>query len=149
VAKSKYEDMVKPRLAEIEIWLRNGLTELQVAHNLGVAKSTFETYKRLYPDFLAVIKKGRRPFLIEIENALAKAALGFEYEETETSIRDEDGKQIRTVKKIKKYNPPHVGACAILLKNKDKENWSDNPQMVDLRRQLLEFEREKFKDGKW
>lgn len=149
MAKSKYPDMVKPRFPEIRAWLEAGLTERQIAKNVGVSKATFETYKHKYPDFLALIKKGRATLVREVENALVKRALGFEYVEISTEIKDDDGRDIHSIKKVTKYYPPDVGACAILLKNKDRENWSDNPQMIELRRQMLELEKQKFKETQW
>lgn len=150
MAKSKYPDLVQPRFPEIRAWLEAGLTERQVAKNLGICKTTFESYKQRYPDFLDLLKKARAVIVKEVENALTKRALGFEYEEIETEIKQVgEGKELKSIRKVTKYYPPDVAACAILLKNKDPKNWTDNPQMVDLRRQMLEFEREKFKDGKW
>lgn len=43
--KSKYETNVLPRFEEIEAWCRDGLSEEQIAHNLGIAYSTFKVYK--------------------------------------------------------------------------------------------------------
>ena len=149
MAKSKYEPAIKPRFFEIQHWLKIGLTERQVAKNLGISKTTIETYKHKYPDFLNLIKAGRKPFIEDVKNALAKRALGFEYNEIETQIKDEDGRQVKTIRKVTKYCPPDVGACAIILKNMDRENWSDNPAMLELRRQMLEFEKQKLKDQTW
>ncbi len=149
VAKSKYAPYVLPRFQEIQAWLEAGLTERQIARNLGVSKTSFETYKRKYPDFLALIKKGRGGLVRELENALVKRALGYEYIEEKTYIRTEGGKQVQYVERTRKHMPPDVAALAILLKNKDKENWADNPQMVDLRRQMLELEKRKVELAQW
>jgi hypothetical protein len=40
-----------------------------------------------------------------------------------------------------------VGACAILLKNKDRGNWSDNPMKLEIERELLEL-RKKIEEEK-
>lgn len=153
MAKSKYESHVLPRFEEIRTWLEAGLTERQVATNLGVSRSSLETYKHKYPDFLVIIKRGRRALLRELENALVKRALGYEYVEEKTYIKSDgegaDRREVKYVERTKKHMAPDVGALAILLKNKDRENWTDNPQMVELRRQMLELEREKFRQTQW
>jgi len=141
MAKSKWPQ-VQDKLILVEKWCRDGLTELQIAGNLGISKTTMEDYKKNYPDFLAAIKKGKEPFIAEVENALAKRALGFEYEETRTYIKYEDGKEVKYQERSKKYYPPDVAACSILLKNKDRGNWSDNPMKTDMERELLEFKKE-------
>lgn len=146
---SKYNDLVKSRFYDIEQWLEKGLSEAQIIKNLGVSKSSFENYKHSHMDLLNLLKRGRMHLVEEVENALVKRALGFEYEETETQIKDDGGKQIRHVKKIKKYCVPDVGACAILLKNKDRDNWTDNPAMLNLKREMLEFEKQKLKESGW
>lgn len=138
IAKSKWPQ-VKDRLILIEKWARDGLTELQIAKNLGISKSTMEDYKNQHPDFYASLKKGKQPFIAEIENALAKRALGFEHTETKTYIKLENGKEVKYQEHTKKYYPPDVAACSILLKNKDRGNWSDNPMKLDMEREFLEF----------
>ena len=39
MAKSKWETHVKDRLLEVEGWARSGLTDEQIAKNLGIAYS--------------------------------------------------------------------------------------------------------------
>ena len=82
MAKSKWPQ-VKDKLMLVEKWKRDGLTELQIAINLGISKATLEEYKKQHPDFLDAIKKGKEIFITEIENALATypgAALGTEWD---------------------------------------------------------------------
>jgi len=147
MAKSKYPD-AKTKLLLVEKWARDGLSEKQIATNLGICKSTMEDYKKRHPDFLAALKKGKEPFLAEVENALAKRALGFEYTEEKTYIKKNDDGTTTQYKEIAtKYYPPDVAACSILLKNKDKDEtgkskWSDNPGKLDLEREMAEFKKE-------
>jgi transcriptional regulator with XRE-family HTH domain len=147
MAKSKWPQVQK-RLSLVEKWCRDGLTEKQVAKNLGISETTLYEYKNRYPEFVKAINKGKEPFIAEVENALAKRALGFEYEESKTYIKQgKDGEQIRYTEKTKKYQPPDVAACFIILKNKDKDEngkfkWSNNPAKVDLEKEMLEFKKE-------
>jgi transposase len=141
MAKSKWPQ-VQERLELVKKWCRDGLSEKQIATNLRISPSTMETYKKKHPELLEALKKGKEPFLAEVENALAKRAIGFEYEETKTYIKYEEGKEVRYTEKTKKYQPPNVAACSILLKNKDRGNWSDNPQKLDMDRELLELKKE-------
>jgi len=61
----------------------------------------------------------------EVERALLSAALGGEYVEEEITI-DSRGRR-STKRKIKKV-APNANAALSYLQNKDKENWSPNPQ---------------------
>ena len=73
---------VKKQLSAIENWARQGLTELQIAKNLGIGVSTLSEYKVRYSELADALKNGKAVIVSEIENALVKKALGFSYEET-------------------------------------------------------------------
>ena len=120
-------------------WARDGLTEEQICKNLSISKSTMNEYKKQHQDFLNALKKGKEVAITEVENALYKRALGYDFEEVKTSIRMIDGKETKYTEKTRKHIPPDVGACAILLKNKDRGNWSDNPMKIDLEREFFEL----------
>lgn len=79
--RSKYHTHVEPKLFEIECWARDGLIDEQIAKNLGVAYSTFRTYINKFPALSAALKKGKEIIDYEVENALLKRALGYEFEE--------------------------------------------------------------------
>jgi hypothetical protein len=137
MSKSKWPD-VREKLPLVEKWARDGLTEAQICKNLGVSVQTLYDYKKLYPELVESLKKGKEVLITEIENALVKRALGFSYEETKISIRQVEGREVKFTEKTTKYQPPDVAACSILLKNKDKERgWSDNPQKLALEREIF------------
>jgi hypothetical protein len=138
MAKSKWPD-VKERLAEIEQWCKDGLTEEQICENLGIGTSAFNNYKLRHEELKVAIKKGRQVLVTQIENALVKRALGFNYEETKVSIRTVDGREVKFTEKSTKYQAPDVAACSLLLKNKARDQgWSDNPQKLQLDREIFE-----------
>jgi predicted transcriptional regulator len=142
MAKSKWPQ-VETRLELVEKWARVGLSDKQIAKNLGISESLIYVYKKEHPDFLESLRRGRESFLAEVENALIKRALGVHYSESKIYIEETDGEVTRYVEKSEKYLPPSVGACSILLKNKDSGNWSNNPAQEDLERERLELEIEK------
>ncbi len=148
MAKSKWP-MVEAKLMLVQKWCRDGLAEDQIATNLGIAVSTLNDYKHKHPEFLEALKKGKEVFITEVENALAKKALGFYYEEEKTYIKQEDGKDVRYKEVTKKYQPPDVAACSLLLKNKDRGNWSDNPMKLDLDREMAEWRKKNESMKMW
>lgn len=128
---SKYETHVEPRFLEIEKWLRDGLSEEQIAKNLNIAYSTLRVYKDKFPALSAVFKKGRTAQIAEVENAFFKSATGYLYEEEQAfKIRDEDGFEKIEVVTVTKYKPPETAAAIFFLTNKDPENWANNVHMV-------------------
>ena len=120
--------MEQDSLLMVEGWARQGLTDEQIAKNIGISKSTFYDWLKKFPDISNALKKGKAPVDFEVENALLKRALGFEYEETETIIEEVDGKQKKRIKKIKKVALPETSAAIFWLKNRKPEQWRNvNP----------------------
>lgn len=138
MAQSKWPQ-VEDKLLLIEKWARDGLTELQIANNLGISKTTMEEYKKKYPNLKAALKKGKKIIIAELENALIKKALGYDYEEKKVYTKTEDGVTTTYTEITKKHQPPDTGALFGLLKNKDPENYADNPQLLEIKRQELEL----------
>ncbi|SPF40769.1 conserved hypothetical protein [Candidatus Desulfosporosinus infrequens] len=142
IAHSKWPQ-VQEQLILVERWARDGLTEIQICKNLGISVTALNKFKKQHVELVQALKKGREIAITEVENALFKKALGITYEEIKTSIRMVDGVETKFTEKTRKYLPPDVAACSILLKNKDKERgWSDNPQKLALERQIFEFNKE-------
>lgn len=147
--KSKYETHVKPYLQQIEEWYQD-LDEQQIAvERLGIAVSTFENYKKKYPELREALKKGRQHLVGELKASLKKKAKGFYYEETKTSIREEGGKRIQVVEKYKKYAQPDTGAIHLLLKNYDPTWTNDDQTTIDLKREQLELAKQKAENDNW
>jgi hypothetical protein len=147
--KSKYETHVKPYLCQIEESYKD-LDEQQIAvERLGIAVSTFENYKKKYPELREALKKGRQYLVGELKASLKKKAKGFYYEETKTSIRQEGGKEVKIVEKYKKYAQPDTGAIHLLLKNCDPAWTNDDQTTIDLKREQLEIARQKAENDNW
>lgn len=100
-----------------------GLTDEQIAKNMGVNKTTLYDWMKKFPDISNSIKKGKAPIDFEVENALFKRAIGYEYEEVETIIEEIDGKQRKRIKKIKKVALPETSAMIFWLKNRKPKEW--------------------------
>ena len=147
--KSKYDTLVKPRFDDILKWLRNGATEKQIYQNLGINEATFYRYKAEKSEFCEVLKKGQESLVEQLRGALIKKALGFEYTETKRFTKIENGKQVQTIEETKKQSLPDVAAANLLLKNYDKENWSNDPRSDDFKREELEMKKKIFDKENW
>lgn len=126
--KTLYDPNNFPLLAEG--YARNGLNDIQIAKNLGISKSVFYEYIEQYVEFRDALKRGRKPVDIEVENALLKRALGYDYEEKSTEVdvsgQGSNAQAIPTkIKTTKKHVPADVGAIAFWLKNRKKSEWKD------------------------
>ena len=117
------EWLEKDKLILLEGWARDGLTDEQIAKNIGINRTTLYDWKKKETNIADALKKGKEVIDFEVENALLKRALGYEYEE-ETY---ENG--ILT-KKVKKQVPPDTTAQIFWLKNRKKEQWREKVEVV-------------------
>ena len=120
---SKYEEWInnneiQDKLILVEGWSRDGLTQQQIADNLGINVDTLIEYKKKYPDFSEALKKGKEVVDIEVENALLKRALGYKYDE----VTYENGVE---TKRVTKEVQPDTTAQIFWLKNRKPKNWKD------------------------
>lgn len=106
------------KLGLVECWKRDGLTDEQIARNLGVSKHTLIKWKKNIPDFLDAIKKGKEVSDYELENALHKRAVGYYYEEETVTNKGE-------VVKIKKYEHANPTSLIFALKNRLPHKYRD------------------------
>lgn len=132
IAKGKYQEWLQQdNLTMIEGWARQGLTNEQIAKNIGVNVDTFYTWLKKYPEISESLKKGKAPVDFEVENALYKRAVGFEYEETETLIEEVNGETKKKVKRIKRTALPDTSAIIFWLKNRKPEQWRKMNPVVE------------------
>lgn len=149
MAKSKWP-LIQEKLGQIEQWTKDGLSEIQIIRNLGVGKTTWEVYKKEHNELAEVLKKGREVQIKEVENSLYKNATGFYYYVEEAyKVKDTDGNERLEKISVKKFKAPETGAICFFLKNKDKANWTDNPQMMDLKREELDVRKSAAEFKEW
>ncbi len=123
----KYRDWITEEgLLKIEGWARDGLTDEQISHNIGIHPSTLYEWQKKYPKISEALKRGKEVIDRQVENALLKRALGYEYEEVKQIIeKDENGKDRKRIEKITKYVPPDTTAQIFWLKNRKPHEWRD------------------------
>ena len=77
MAKGKYQEWLEEdNLIKLEAWARNGLTDEQLANNIGINVATLYTWKNKYSEINDALKRGKEVVDIEVENSLLKAAKG-------------------------------------------------------------------------
>lgn len=134
--------MTDDGLLRIHGWAREGLTDEQISHNMGISRFTLQEWQKRFPVISATLKAGKAPVDIEVENALLKRALGYEYEEVTTEIEeiptkkfDKDGNPVFTqkkhIRKTKKLVLPDTTAQIFWLKNRRPDKWRDRPIEVE------------------
>ena len=73
---AKYEYWLTPEgLLLLEGWARDGLTDEQIANNIGISRSTLAVWKKKYEDISDTLKKGKEVVDYQVENALLRNAI--------------------------------------------------------------------------
>lgn len=107
--KSKAEKwLTEKSLSIIAGWCRQGLSDEQIANNMGIDDSTLYRWKKKYHEFCECLEENKDIADLEVENALFKRATGYVTEEVTYSL-DETGNLI-PVKKVQKEVVPDVTA---------------------------------------
>lgn len=131
MAKGKYQEWLEPEgLLKIEGWARDGLTDEQIANNIGISVSCLNNWKNKYVEILESLKRGKEVIDRQVENALLKRALGYEYTETTREYIPELD-EMKTTKKVTKQVAPDTTAQIFWLKNRKPEKWRDKQEYED------------------
>ena len=122
MAKGKYEYWLTPEgLIKLEGWARDGLTDEQIATNMGIAAKTLYRWKETHCQICQCLKKGKEVVDYEVENALLKRALGYTVKEEKLT---KDGEVVELEREV----PGDVTAQIFWLKNRKPDVWRDKPE---------------------
>lgn len=148
IAKGKYQEWLTPDgLTMLEGLARDGLTDELICKKIGIGARTFYEWMERFPQMAQAIKKGKAPVDIQVENALLKRALGYDYEETITEVEElAGGRQKKHIRKVTKHMPADTTAQIFWLKNRKPERWRDKVEQVqtvgnELLESLMQLER--------
>lgn len=152
MGRSKYFTHVEPNLDKVLKWAKDGLSEKQIAKNLDIAYSTFREYKNKHSALSALLKKGKENANKEVENALFKKALGYEYEEvTKELVTDENtgAQNLKVVKSVTKIVHPDTTAMIFWLKNRMPDRWKSDPHKVKIDEEILKLRQQELELKGW
>ena len=141
MAKGKYEYwLTEDGLLLLSAWARDGLTDEQIAKNMGITRKTLAEWKKRYGDICDALKKGKEVVDIIVENALFQKAVGI----TKTVLKPikvkevlyEDGKRISEKEHIEYaeeevFIPPDTTAQIFWLKNRKPDVWRDKQKEIE------------------
>ena len=130
MAKGKYQKWLEPEgLLKIEGWARDGLTEKEIADNMGIAYSTLREWKEKYPALSAPLKEGKDVPDRRAENALFKRVVGCKIAEETINYGPDD--EVLSRKVVIKELPPEPGAIKMWLKNRMPEKWREADREIN------------------
>lgn len=155
MAKSKWDE-IKNKLETVEMWASMGLSETQIAFNLGISKDTFYRYKKEQSDFSDTLKRGKNIADFKVENALYKKATGYKITETVAAkvkdiYYDDKGNKCQKERldtvEVEKEVPADIQAIKFWLVNRKQGKWKDNPTKAEIDKALLELKKKESENG--
>ncbi len=118
-----YESLgISKRLKEVTKWKIQGLSNIQIAKNLGISEPVFYEYLLRYQEFREAIEKGKIKMITELENAAFKSATGHTITEKKIE-QDATGETKVTI--TEKYIPPNPAQNIFMLKNLMPKQYKD------------------------
>ena len=124
---AKINDWLEPdKLILLEGWARDGLTEEQIAKNIGISRQSLWKWKEKEVDILNALKKGKEVVDIEVENALLKKALGYTITLHKQKVT-KDGDVVDIEEEV--HIAPDTTAQIFWLKNRRKAQWRDKVEV--------------------
>jgi len=103
-------------LIYLEGLARKGLTDEQIAQTMNIAKSTLWVWCNENRTLRDAILRARAWQIHEVENAMYKCAMGYEYSEEQVT---KDGDVVL----VTRYAPPSIEAQKFILANRAKGQW--------------------------
>ena len=137
MAKGLYEEWrTEENLIRLQGWARDGLTNEQIAHNMGIRAGTLYEWIKRFADIAEALKKSKEVADYEVENALYMKALGFcteimkPYKVKKVVYDEKTGRKLKEYEEIEYakeevYVPPDTTAMIFWLKNRKPQVWRD------------------------
>ena len=152
-ARSKYETCVKSHLKWVNEQVRKGVTEENIAQELGISVASLNNYRNKYPEFAEALSKDKgADVLQDLINAGIEAAKGQTKTNKQTIYeRDENG-QLQAVKIIENevYIPPNASLNQFYVKNFGKDKgFTADPLDYELKKAKAKAEEELLKAKNW
>lgn len=143
MARAKYQEWINDpdKKTLLSGWARKGLSDQQIAKNIGISRSTLNEWRKKYPDISDTLKKGKEVADAEVENALYLKCIGHKVQLKKTfkvkKIEYNDaGKKIKEEENLETgedevYIPLDTKAIIFWLTNRMREDWKErqNTQM--------------------
>lgn len=141
MAKSKVDYwLTDDGLTLLKGWARDGLTDEDIANNIGIVPSTLYEWKKRHSEISESLKKYKEIPDYTVENSLYKRANGFTKTYTTEKVT-KDGDVVSYKKTI--YYPPDTTAIIYWLNNRKPKQWrnkqdKDNTDALEKLDKLLE-----------
>ena len=140
--------IIEENIEQIKEWKKLGITDEQICRQLNIGKTTFYDHLKNNPKLAETIKTGREFFVIELKNELARQAKLHTLETKKQYIKIdlETGHKTQYTEITSKQVDGNLGVIHLLLKNLDPDNWKNDWDNYEFKKQELELRKQMVED---
>jgi transposase len=142
--KWERDGILDKRLSEIKELVSKAVPQVEIAKILGMSEKTMYKLKNRYPKMNQAFIFGNDDLKYTLIDTLIKKAVGYEYEETQTTIEETKTGTKKKIVKYKKKAQPDMNAVRYLLIIKFGRDYNDKKEEIDAM-----YERLKNREEKW
>jgi len=106
---------LESKLSAIKEMISKRAHQKEVAEYLGISEKTLIKLKKVHPKINRAFEYGNEEMKDNIFDALLKRAVGYDYEETQTTLEETKTGTKKKIVKTKKHYPPDISAAKYLL----------------------------------
>lgn len=140
MAEALYKKWIAPDgLWKIQEWAKSGLTDTEIAAQIGVTRKTLYEWEKKYPEFKEALQRAKRQADDKVVGALYSRATGYtatvkKMQKIRTVKYDKLGKKVSETEELVPYEeevhvPGDVNAQKFWLTNRDPENWKNHVEV--------------------
>ncbi len=142
--KWERDGILDKRLSEIKELVSKAVPQVEIAKILGMSEKTMYKLKNRHPKMNQAFVFGNDDLKYTLIDTLIKKAVGYEYEETQTTIEETKTGTKKKIVKYKKKAQPDMNAVRYLLIIKFGREYNDKKEEIDAM-----YERLKNREEKW
>lgn len=108
-----------------------GKTLQDIAESLGVARSTFDEWRKVYPEFSSALEEGDRDADDRVERSLFERAVGYTHPEEKLLTVTQGAGMPSVVERheVTAHYAPDPTAIKFWLTNRRRDRWSDRTKV--------------------
>jgi transcriptional regulator with XRE-family HTH domain len=108
-----------------------GLTDEQIARELGIGTTTLERWQAKHPEFRGALKSGKLEADAKVARGLYERACGYSHPAAKVFLPKGATKaEDAIVVPYTEHYPPDTAAAFIWLKNRQKQTWRDRHEIA-------------------
>lgn len=141
--KSKV-DVIRDNIEQVKNWKKLGATDDQIADQLGISRTSWYKYIKENADIANAIKTSVEYFVMDLRGELARQAFKHTLETKKQYVKvdQETGHKTQYTEITSKEVDGNIGAAHLLLKNLDKDNWKEDWNTYEFKKQELEIKKQ-------